>query len=599
MKLLRKNTILGVGLLLLLAPLMPALAASQLLADPNDYFQVYSPGPESRVTGSSSVAWQVTDADSGNIPFQINLKDVGSCSVVQHNLASGTVPSSANQISTNWNSAAYADGAYCIEVCVNLHLGADPYISCNARTIYIRNTNHAPQILTNPGSPVIQTTQAWSHDVNAIDADGDSLSYALAAAPGFVTINSVNGVIAVNAAAKPVGSYSITVNVTDSFGATTQQTFTLTVIAPSAPAPENQTSDGQTPVTLEITSPNASSEFWGTANQLSWELSGTSRVTSLSIYYAANSGEWVKLVDLGKTETKYVWDVSEIVPGDYQVMLVARLNDGSEVTTTSPTFKIINTPSQQTDKPVIYDVLPSDGSEIRDTKPSISGKYLPAIGHEIIPATFKLTIDGTEHSDKCEATNMGFKCQLDNELASGEHQLQVSVDDTSAQTASHSWSFQITGQTSAADQEQTVNVLGQTLAYRSLIWVLVICCALLFLLIVPWLLYRLWKNRDEDDAKVDDSAWQYTTSNPDNPTQPNVEVNYVYPGVIENNSEVADQTSRELAELGIAPQVAAQTEPSWLAPEDSKPSNITVNVGVPEPSETESGSFGYASRVDD
>ena len=99
-------------------------------------------------------------------------------------------------------------------------------------TISVTAVNDTPVIAT---SPITSATAlaAYTYDVNATDVDGDTLTYALSAAPTGMTINAQTGVISWTPAAQQVGAANVTVTVSDPFGGSATQPFTITVDRPA------------------------------------------------------------------------------------------------------------------------------------------------------------------------------------------------------------------------------------------------------------------------------------------------------------------------------------------------------------------------------
>ncbi|MCU7919309.1 MAG: putative Ig domain-containing protein [Candidatus Thiodiazotropha sp. (ex Epidulcina cf. delphinae)] len=96
-------------------------------------------------------------------------------------------------------------------------------------TVTVSTTpNTAPTITSTPVTTATEGV-AYSYDVNATDADGDTLSYSLTTAPAGVTIDGTSGLIAWTPSAAQVGSHAITVQVDDSNGGTATQSYSVTV----------------------------------------------------------------------------------------------------------------------------------------------------------------------------------------------------------------------------------------------------------------------------------------------------------------------------------------------------------------------------------
>ncbi|MGD8339730.1 MAG: S8 family serine peptidase, partial [Gammaproteobacteria bacterium] len=96
-------------------------------------------------------------------------------------------------------------------------------------------------------SPVTTATEnePYSYDVNASDADGDTLTYSLDVAPAGMSINSSSGLISWTPSAGQAGSHGVTARVDDGNGGSDTQSFSINVAA--APPPAN------TPPTIDST----------------------------------------------------------------------------------------------------------------------------------------------------------------------------------------------------------------------------------------------------------------------------------------------------------------------------------------------------------
>ncbi|MCK5706267.1 MAG: tandem-95 repeat protein [Candidatus Aureabacteria bacterium] len=93
--------------------------------------------------------------------------------------------------------------------------------------------NSVPQITSTPVTSAV-VDQAYSYDVKATDADGDTLSYALSTYPTGMSINAATGVISWTPSSSQVSSHSVTVSVSDGNGGNDTQTFSITVSTTSS-----------------------------------------------------------------------------------------------------------------------------------------------------------------------------------------------------------------------------------------------------------------------------------------------------------------------------------------------------------------------------
>ncbi|ARN73537.1 putative Ig domain-containing protein [Oceanicoccus sagamiensis] len=102
--------------------------------------------------------------------------------------------------------------------------------------------NAAPVINS---TPILQGTeeQAYQYQVSAVDDDGDALTYELITAPSTMTINA-EGLIQWTPHDGAAADYPVTLQVTDTQGATVEQSYTLTIL----PKPNTAPSISSTPV---------------------------------------------------------------------------------------------------------------------------------------------------------------------------------------------------------------------------------------------------------------------------------------------------------------------------------------------------------------
>ena len=89
--------------------------------------------------------------------------------------------------------------------------------------------NLAPEIVS---TPLLQATvgAAYSYTADAVDPEADPLIWDLIAGPAGMQIDSQTGVVSWTPAAGETGQHYVQIRVTDSYGASDTQTFTLTVV---------------------------------------------------------------------------------------------------------------------------------------------------------------------------------------------------------------------------------------------------------------------------------------------------------------------------------------------------------------------------------
>jgi len=98
--------------------------------------------------------------------------------------------------------------------------------------------NALPVINTTPPSNTVLVDQSFDYDVDATDADGDTLTYSLTSAPSGMSIDAASGLIAWATSSADIGTHPITISVDDAFGGVVTQSFDLQVTSELNSAPD-------------------------------------------------------------------------------------------------------------------------------------------------------------------------------------------------------------------------------------------------------------------------------------------------------------------------------------------------------------------------
>ena len=123
-------------------------------------------------------------------------------------------------------------GDHSVVVTVNDGNGGD---DTQSFTIAVANVNDPPEI-TSTADTTATTDTAYRYDVNATDPDvGDVLTYSLTVRPSGMSINLSTGVISWTPT--NVGTYNVTVMVSDGNGGSDTQPFTVAVSVGDLPPP--------------------------------------------------------------------------------------------------------------------------------------------------------------------------------------------------------------------------------------------------------------------------------------------------------------------------------------------------------------------------
>ncbi|MCQ4167703.1 putative Ig domain-containing protein, partial [Tahibacter harae] len=101
-------------------------------------------------------------------------------------------------------------------------------------TLTVSNANHAPEI-TSTAITTASVGTPYSYDVDATDADNDTLTYTLSNPPSGMSIDTATGAISWTPAANQAGPHSVTILVSDGHGGSDEQSFSIDVGAANRP----------------------------------------------------------------------------------------------------------------------------------------------------------------------------------------------------------------------------------------------------------------------------------------------------------------------------------------------------------------------------
>lgn len=96
--------------------------------------------------------------------------------------------------------------------------------------VIVRAANNVPVVTSMPKGPAV-VGLPYQYQVNAQDADGDTLGFLLLDPPLGMTVNSVSGLVSWTPAVAQIGDQPVSISVSDGQGGTVTQSFTLGVVA--------------------------------------------------------------------------------------------------------------------------------------------------------------------------------------------------------------------------------------------------------------------------------------------------------------------------------------------------------------------------------
>ncbi len=173
--------------------------------------------PNQQINEGMSYSYQVLASDPENNLLTYSLTGAPTGFTINSN---GLITGIAPPVNTNTN----------YNIIIGVSDGVNFVTQSYTLTILdVLPTNQAPEITSSPVTSVIEGNY-YEYDVDAIDNDGDILTYNIMDTHGWLHINSNTGLI--SGTAPQVSSstdYTITVEVSDNKGGTDTQTYTLRV----------------------------------------------------------------------------------------------------------------------------------------------------------------------------------------------------------------------------------------------------------------------------------------------------------------------------------------------------------------------------------
>ncbi|MBN1331672.1 hypothetical protein JW978_02175 [Candidatus Dojkabacteria bacterium] len=484
--------------------IVSAVAASGLLqlvqavplADPADQFLVNSPKANSTLVETVNIQFKLYDDENANPEYEIALYQpncitkYGTIAVNDYSIKDGNnvYTKAYNTDGAMIDRPAAADGTYCLKVCTTLRNGAANYSVCDLRSVTLaQKANSAPVITSNPPNANYIIGQRFGYDVQASDADGDALSYVLVNTPSFLQINPSTGEITSKGELATIGSFQVLVYVDDGNGGRDSQQFEIVVV--------------EQPVVIlpsvVISNPSADELIIDDTLNIEWSIAAITNISKIELFYSTDGAKWTLIKALDPTATNYAWDISGIPDGEYYLKIVVTDDAGNIYEYIVDTFSI----NRENDEPIenaagIIDVIPKEDSESNSIA-KIEATLVPSAGSEIIADSVKVLLDDSDISESCALQGDRLVCNI-GDLGLGKHKIEISFEDSGGEKAQKSWFFTKIEADAQKDK-------GSGLNTSTLLVIFVICVVALFIIIIPWILYSIWRGRgSEEDIYVND-----------------------------------------------------------------------------------------------
>lgn len=574
-----------------------------------EQFSIVTPSAGEQVAGITKISFKAADPDLATIPYEVQILDAACKTKVgvvsRGNMSSDSVAEISwdSELPLSDGSSPLAKGNYCVRVCVTLRLSNEDANVCGSRLVSLVSKSGAPQFTSVPTGDVLITDSNWSFKLLTLAPSNLSLKIA----PSFLKIN--NGLLQV--VSPRDGVYEVVVAAQASGLETTDQ-FRLLV---DTKASFVSGGDTQSVSDIVFLAPQSGAIFTGSESLVRLALGDNDGLKTLKLEYSIDGKSWTKFAEtdlVGKTssEVSQRFDVSKLQSGKYYVR--AQVTDSKDIVTEKLAPQITVAGSQPTNDaqssvPLIINIQPADTTNITELKPLISGGLVPTYASKIDVNSFKIQLDGEDILAQCKVLTTKFECYPKQDLILGKHQLNVEVSDTTGQVAKREWIFSVV-QTILPPVVSTPVATATELPRGVIIVAVIVCCLALIFILVPWLLYFIWRSRTRRANP------EVVTTVPYSPIQPVneiiVDVPYFNPApqVIAQPSpivttEVAEPVKPPVSLVAEQPlMTATPLEPAGEPPKPAESESIPDWLKEKPPTPLTSiptdqlGSFGYAQK---
>lgn len=549
-------------------------SVSYAVTNGSDEIEIRRPSDGANISGTQNLEWFMADSDQEVIPFQIDLfrRSCTESGDYIGAIADNNPPISPTEgvYKYSWDTTQAVDGTqlsnggYCLRICGVFVQNSNNYYSlCDKKSINLVDDNGTGSTVTITSSPSnlnVAVGGSFSYQVVAEDSSGGELTYSINDDNSFLEITST-GLIRSTENLAELGTYEVNVTVTNSEGVTDTQTFSINVI------------QNDSPFTLSYTEPEEGNSYQGSLD-ISWNILDSTNLKQIIISYSKDQNDWNNIVSLETDVDSYTWDISQIESGDYFLRITLRDTEDNDYFFISGQFGIGEGGSNS----IFTSVIPEEDSQIGELRPNIiiffSEPEAPFAEDSLL-----VNIDGSNEVIECGLFTETVECSLTEDLAVGNHEVSIQIDDQNGNSYSKTWIFEVVDQV-PADGGDSVTILGRTIPRSTFNLAIGILCIGLVLLLVPWFLYYSFKKRQRGSTNQIQQAGQmqappeFTSMDPEpinmEEYQPQVVVNepvYSEPTVVEAQPVATPEY--------MEPEII-QPEPIGPSDDFSPPTNTTT-----------------------
>ncbi len=385
-------------------------------------------------------------------------------------------------------------------------------------TLSILTKNVAPVFVTDqtvaePGN-ALKVGNSYRYELIATDLDGDDIQYSYSFTKGedwlkmSVVEDGRNGTLKLlfEGVTDFPESYLANVFVHDGYNKHLRsQSWVISV----------DQAENDTPVVTIVEPSTEITVTKGEVIRLKWTATDLNQIVKYKLYYSTNPGKEERWVAINENVSyklnTYDFDTSDVPSGQYKIIIQAEDNQNPSLTGSAISeFITINSKGGEDDgkpddgvviqEPQIVNINPADKSTINNQMQSITATLIAGTNANIIKESIVFKVDGidqTKNIEESEISDSEFTVIYSptEKYSIGEHKVEVSFEDDKDGKVSREWTFTVEEKD---DDKDIIKIFGFEVSKRTF-WIVVIGLGLILLFIlVPWFIYLVWRNDDED-----------------------------------------------------------------------------------------------------
>lgn len=436
--------------------------------------------------------------------------------------------STLSQISELFTFTSATTGDFSLIGTITTDQNTKPCVIEENRGITVVSTNLAPEFKTLPTSAkpgnVLKVKESYEYLMNVEDAEGDTINYAFSFTPDAnwlkysVIEDGGNGKLTIKFTGVPdkPASYLANIFVHDGYNQHLRsQSWVINVDQDVNDVPK-----------VTIYEPNDQINVkQGEDVKISWEGSDLNQITKYELFISQNPAtpnNWIVIdQNLSPKVGNYILNTSKLQPGTYQAIVRATDNFNPPATGMGVSAKIVVGESVPTDgenkppkpddgviliDPQIINISPSKDSKLKNKNATISATLVAGTGSEIEKSTVVFYVDDKDVTkdikiNEISKSEYSVIYSTKDAYKVGTHSVNIRFKDTKGGMAQKDWTFEIVEDDSTKD-EDTYNIFGLEIPKRTAMIVGGGLLLLLLAVLVPWILYLLWRGSKDDEYET-------------------------------------------------------------------------------------------------